>query len=278
MGVGHRVDMLRAYALADADFRPGLRELWSGLGRARAAVRAGWHIRDVREAEGYLVVQLGGVTKPLYWPRELPRHDLYMVIAEGCCEDDWHYYEVPETRVRGGDTVLDCGAAEGLFSLRIASRAGRTVAFEPSPVFVASLQRTFADVRDVTIVPKALGAAEGEARLGIGSLTSRLTEAEDGIPVSVTTIDRWTSESGESVDYIKADLEGFEMEALRGARETITRCRPRIAITCYHPGNEWREMLNYCRSLVPSYRYRVKGLSLLDGRHPRPVMLHMWVE
>ncbi len=98
----------------------------------------------------------------------------------------------------------------------------------------------------------------------------------DGVPVTVTTIDQWVHEAGGPVDFIKADLEGFEMEVLRGAERCIARYRPRIAMTCYHPGNEWRDMLNYCRALVPSYQHRVKGLSMLDGRHPRPVMLHMW--
>jgi FkbM family methyltransferase len=278
MGLGNRLAMIRAYAGAEPDARPTLTELFRGLLRAPSSVRAPRQIRDMTIVEGYLVVHLAGVERPLYWPNQLPLHDLHMVIAEAYCEDDWHYYEVPETRVLPGDTVLDCGAAEGLFSLRVAPRAGRTIVFEPSPIFTASLERTFAGASGVTIVPHALGAREGRARLAVGSLTSRLDNANHGIAVRVTTIDQWVREAGGPVDFIKADLEGFELEVLRGAEETIAECRPRIAVTCYHPGNEWRDMLRYCKVLVPSYRHRVKGLSFLDGRRSRPVMLHLWAD
>ena len=107
MGLSHRIAMIRAYSGADSDTRPPLAELLRGLSRAPSSVRAPRYIRDVATVEGYLVVRLAGVERPLYWPRELPLHDLHMVIAEAYCETDWHYYEVPETRIRPGDTVLD---------------------------------------------------------------------------------------------------------------------------------------------------------------------------
>jgi FkbM family methyltransferase len=275
MGLFRRFGLVRAFALATEDFRPPVWELLKGLVRTPSSVRAPRQIRGITASGEYLVIDLKGAERPLFWPKSLPLSDLRMVITEGCYPDDWHYYEVPETRVRIGDTVLDCGAAEGLFSLLALTRAARIFAFEPSPLFVASLERTF-DGSSVTVVPCALGAVAGQARLEIGSLTSRLGGGDQGIDVSVTTIDQWVAEQGARVDLIKGDLEGSEMDVLKGAERTLAEFRPRIAITCYHPGNDWREMLRFCRSIVPSYHHRVKGISGLEPGHARPVMLHLW--
>ena len=53
--------------------------------------------------------------------------------------------------------------------------------------------------------------------------------------VPLTTIDKIVNELGlERVDFIKMDIEGAEVAALTGARETLRRFRPRLAIAVYH--------------------------------------------
>ena len=112
-------------------------------------------ITSLVEKETYFIVHLLGVPNPLFWPKEIPLYHLYMVITECFQQRDWHYYEVPETEISPGDVVLDCGAAEGLFSLRAIEKAGHVVLFEPSPAFVSSLRMTFADM------PKVDSSADG---------------------------------------------------------------------------------------------------------------------
>ena len=232
------------------------------------------YIASIGEAGEFLEVRLRGIDRPLFWPRAVARNDLLIVVTETFHPPDWHFYEVPETTVRDGDVVLDCGAAEGAFALRVHSRAGEVIAFEPSPSWRESLRRTFAG-SNVTVVEAGVGAAEGVAAFDGAGLQGRLgpsvSDAEHRVPV--TTVDAWAM--GRRVDYIKADVEGFEMEMLRGAAATISRFKPRLALTVYHPGNDWAEMVTFLRGIAPSYNYRVKGVSLLAGR-PQPVMLHAW--
>jgi len=142
-------------------------------------------------------------------------------------------------------------------------------------MFVASLRRTFAHCPDVTIEPAAVGSSVGEARLSGGSLYGAITTGTAGAPIHITTIDTWAEAAHSRVDFIKADVEAFEMEALLGAAETIRAYRPRLAITVYHEGNNWREIRDFLRSLVPEYKTRVKGLSYF-GAVARPVMIHAW--
>jgi FkbM family methyltransferase len=276
MGVRRRLDLINAFFSPSRDFPFSAIELIKGLVRAPCTHLAPRCIESIRDDGDYLVVQLRSCKRPLYWPKDLPLFNLYMVITEGFYKDDWHFYEVPETRVSPGDVVLDCGAAEGLFSLRVMERAKHIVAFEPLPQFVTSMGLTFAGVENVTVVPYALGSAEGSAFLSVGAIDSHVSKNQQGIPIQITTVDHWVEQSGMRVDLVKGDLESFELEVLRGGAQTIKRYAPKIAMTVYHQGNDWKEILSFCRSLVPDYQYRVKGISFLDRKRVRPVMIHLW--
>jgi len=278
MGILDRLALVRGYLSSSRDFPMTSDDLLFGLLKQPCGAIAPRYVLDTRGAGEHLVVRLRGIETPLYWPRCLPLFDLHKVVTEACYERDWHFYEVPETAVRAGDSVLDCGAAEGLFSLRVLDRAGTVTAFEPLPLFARSMRRTFAESPTVTVRQEALGAAPGRGRLRGDSLYGQLDDGGDdghGVEVAISSIDRWAADSGRRVDYIKADVESREIDVLRGAVHAIAEYRPRVAITVYHPGNVWTDMLGLLRSVAPGYRYRVKGLSY-GGSRSRPVMLHAW--
>ncbi len=278
MSLIRRLDLCRAYLSRHRDFDCALADLTGKLFRPTCAVLAKSFISEIADTGEHRRVAFRGLAEPLYWPKEIPLHNLYMVTVESSDERDWHYYEAPETRVERGDVVLDCGAAEGLFSLRVMRRA-QCIVVEPSPVFVASLKETFRGRDGVRIVPQALGSREGFAYLSRGTLDSVLAGAEataGAVEVRMTTIDRLVAERGLArVDYIKGDLESFELEVLKGAERTIREHMPKIAMTTYHPGNDWKEMRDYVLGLAPGYSWRVKGLSW-SNEGPKPVMIHFW--
>jgi FkbM family methyltransferase len=278
MRLGNRLRILEAYRHADAETRPGPIDLLrNGLLKLPSERLAPRYISRIDEDGGYLRVWLAGVEAPLYWPADLPRFDLNRVVTECCYPADWHYYETAETTVRPNDTVLDCGAAEGLFALRVAGRAGRVFAFEPQPVFVEAMRRTFAALPHVQVEPSALGRSASTMRLAGQSLTGRLDDGGTGTAVPVVRLDDWARDAGIArIDYLKADVEGFEIDLLEGARGLIARDAPRIAITVYHRANDWRAIRDLLASLTPRYRFRIKGLYGFDGPPARPVMLHAW--
>ena len=126
------------------------------------------------------------------------------------------------------------------------------------------------------MVPNGLGAASARVAFGGVGLSSRPRGA--GESIQIVALDEWAAEHGlPRVDYIKADIEGSELDMLRGAAGLIREHRPRIAITTYHGANDWRQMLALCRELVPGYQYRTKGMSVDGTGACRPVMLHLWV-
>lgn len=285
MGIHARINLAKAFFSPTRDFPFSVGGLVRGVVKPPCTRIGPRYVESIDSWSGggseFLRVRIRGVATPLCWPATLPLFDLYKVAAECFDPFDWHFYEAPETRVAPGDVVVDCGAAEGMFSLRVLERAGRVIAFEPFAAFGESLERTFGPSGKVTVVPYAVSDAEGRACLDGGSLYGVVRaegEAPDGTPIEVVTLDGWRARNGlPRVDYIKADLEGFEMKMLRGALETIRSCRPRIAMTVYHQGNDWRALLALLREAVPEYQYRLKGLAYTDGDSTaHPVMIHAW--
>jgi hypothetical protein len=63
------------------------------------------------------------------------------------------------------------------------------------------------------------------------------------------------------------------MAMLEGARETIRRCRPKIAITTYHRPDHAAKIGRLLRSIHPDYHIVVKGI---ENHWGSPVMLHAW--
>lgn len=89
--------------------------------------------------------------------------------------------------------------------------------------------------------------------------------------VRVRSLDSYLA--GRPATFIKADIEGMEMGMLRGARETIRKFRPKMALSIYHEPKDLFEIAEYVHSLVPEYQMAV--------RHHAPVLmdsvLYCWI-
>jgi FkbM family methyltransferase len=136
--------------------------------------------------------------------------------------------------VRAGGLALDVGAYCGTHTLWLARICNlRVIAFEPAPLPFQSLQfnvRKNGLSKHVQLVNAAVGARSGQCRLIDGDPENTGTtkaEPDDGGTVPMVALDQY---SLSDVRVLKIDVEGGELEVLRGAAETIRRCRPRIYI------------------------------------------------
>jgi len=226
--------------------------------------------------DGTNAVYIKGVRRPLHLPIEFDLHFLHQVLTEETYTWNWHFYQIPQTRVGIGEVVLDCGASEGFFSLTAREQgAAMVICIEPHPAYLRALRQTFANDDVVSIVNAAVGEEVGTIRLSNNGIGSTATETEDGsIPVKVETIDHLCSSLHIQPTYIKADIEGYEEKMLMGASETIAAYHPKLALTTYHRASAGDWMVRFLKRIYPQYQIYLKGLTA-NGDN---VMLHAWTE
>jgi FkbM family methyltransferase len=159
-------------------------------------------------------------------------------------------YEAFRRAVDPGAVALDVGANVGAYSVLLGQwvgPSGHVFAFEPEPRAFHGLSRHVALNRLGAIVHPisvALADREGPARLVVGATAGETrinSEAVEGAPTlpetmtRVTTVDRFCAERAIVPSFLKIDVEGLELAVLRGARDTIRRCRHLQLFVEMHP-------------------------------------------
>lgn len=147
-------------------------------------------------------------------------------------------------------TFVDGGAHVGLWSIRLTSLFERVVAFEPVTAnFQCLLANTQASA-NIDLHHAALGDADCTVQMandkGGKSFSWYVGKGE-----GQTTCTRLDALDLQDVDLIKLDVEGYELEALRGAEETIDRCRPVIMIEEKYSGGDATRFLQQRFGLHP---------------------------
>jgi FkbM family methyltransferase len=226
----------------------------------------------------FIVTPFGRV----YFPVGFSRSELRMLCREAFDRKHWHQYDTEWTAVQEGDVVVDCGTAEGLWALTVVEKCGKLITIEPQETWVRCLEKTFENyckLGKVVVIPVALADRDGEALLTAddGSISARITEGELTTNalrrVCVRRLDSLLKDEPR-IDFIKADVEGAELQILRDAKSIIKNHKPKIAVTVYHQLNDWRKILGFVRSIVPAYQYALKGMVSWG----KPLMLHMWCD
>jgi FkbM family methyltransferase len=111
--------------------------------------------------------------------------------------------------------VLDIGAWVGTWTMKINSFCGRVIAFEPDPLHYECLVKNVPD--NVETHQLAVGNEEKMISLSDDDFTQAKRVVGDGT-IPMVTID---SLNLDDVDLIKIDVEGYEMEVLKGAENTL---------------------------------------------------------
>ncbi len=218
----------------------------------------------IQEYRDYLVV-LGSAqyAEEMYkllqtekFPIEKVLYPQYKLLFAKCGNQyfDVFYPEEKEVFVDGGgyngNTVLDfISWTEGKF--------GKVYSFEPTAEMSKIIRERIREeqVKDVVVYEYALWNRNENLCFwedGSGSRVEKLGELMvKGIPLDDVV-------QNEKISFIKLDVEGSELAALEGAKNTITKYRPKLAICIYHKPEDILEIPAYILELVPEYKFYIR--------------------
>jgi len=185
----------------------------------------------------------------------------------------YHKYGLPELpretikKLEGRD-FIDGGAFIGDSALVLSWYKPRKIyAFEPlSENYNLMLKTIRLNNLESIVVPvkKALGSTRGVLRItqqGSSSFVSDIFKLDEGEKIEVVALDDFAEENSLEIGLIKLDVEGYELEVLKGAEETIKKHRPVMSIALYHRGQDFFEIPRLVKSLVPEYKLRFLNLN-----------------
>ncbi len=147
--------------------------------------------------------------------------------------------------IRPSSTVLDIGANIGHHSVtfcRMVGSAGRVIGFEPQSFIhaFAATNLILNNCNNGTVERLCLGDSEGSITMSpisyrseanFGALGVCIDQDNTGEVVPLTTLDKFIEthyDGALDVDFIKIDVQSFELYVLRGAEATLKRCMPNV--------------------------------------------------
>lgn len=151
-----------------------------------------------------------------------------------------------------GDTILDF--------LRIEHGAKKIYGFEADPVNFKKMETRLGLVKqmyNIECFDLALADYNGKLNFfSMGNMSSKAdaTGRDNNMSVNCVTLDSMIKEA----TYIKMDIEGSELNALRGANKLIKSSKPKMAICIYHRPSDLWEIPLYLHSLVPEYKMHIR--------------------
>lgn len=167
----------------------------------------------------------------------------------------------------GGGTFVDCGACCGetveAFAAWAKEKYGKVYAVEADPIN-AGICKYYLEMRgyqDVETVNCAVWNQQGTISFEDGTGTSSKIQQGSMKTVRTDTIDHILN--GGPVNFLKMDVEGAELNAIRGAAESIRKHHPVVAICVYHKQEDLITIPQELQKLA-DYRFYLRKHTIFD--------------
>jgi len=155
--------------------------------------------------------------------------------------------------LKAGEVFVDCGGFDGDTSEEFIARCPnyeKIYFFEPSETNLLEAKERLAGKNNIEFIDK--GVSDKEECLSFSFNGSASEVSSDGeFTIQTTTIDKYTDKK---VTFIKMDLEGWELTALKGSENHIKNDCPKLAIAVYHKPQDFYEIFEYVKSIQPKYK------------------------
>jgi FkbM family methyltransferase len=156
---------------------------------------------------------------------------------------------------------VDGGAHAGTWTKTLSQRFTRVISVEPSTDTFEALQANVLHFGclNVQTLNVALGDKPGTVKMVLDGRAAEMHNtggryAAPGGDILVETIDSWDLKS---LGFLKLDVEGSEVAALRGARKTLKRCRPIVLYEEKGFSRRYGEVKEAAAKLLESFGFRL---------------------
>lgn len=162
----------------------------------------------------------------VFFPKEYSFEQIRASIALALMEQDNnspHKYLSNTTNIENGDTAVLIGASDGIFCLSIIEKTKKVYLFEPDKKWSIPLMLTLDKyLNKVEIIDKYISDIDDDENV---------------------TLDNFFKSKNESVNFIQADIEGFERKLLSGAKIILSQSNKlKISICTYHKDSDFTEL------------------------------------
>lgn len=168
-------------------------------------------------------------------------------------------------KLKPGDVVVDAGAFTGdytIFAARKVGKNGKVIAFEPDSKNRGILKKNLKHERlnNVIIVPKGLWNKNTVLKFrNLDGLHSNLASIDGNISINVVKLDDELKKLGiKKINVLKMDIEGAEIEAIKGSIKTLKKSNPFVKIASYHIVNG-KETRIFLEIFLKKLGYQVKS-------------------
>lgn len=172
-------------------------------------------------------------------------------------------YRVAMEHVKQRRHAIDVGAHVGLWSRVMAIDFEHVTAFEPMAELRSCFSRNV-DAGNVVLIGAAVGAVSGSIRIAMpadNSGNACVTDSGEKVPMSALD-----GLKVEALDFLKIDVEGYELEAIRGAEATVKRCRP-VMVVEQKPNNAERYGFGRWDAVNLLKSWGMREAAVLSGDH-----------
>lgn len=220
-----------------------------------------------------------------FWPSEYDSRGLKGLYREvyAPAEINPHAYETNRIRISEGDWVVDAGACEGFFTRYALQRKANVLAIEPISRLAEALETTFkTEIHEgrVKVLKAGISDASGVSQLKINSqeIYCSFVESGHGEDTPIFSLDDIVNMNiVPTINFLKMDIEGGEIDAIRGATKILKEIHPKVSIAVYHSYRNAIIIKNFIKNSQPNYHIAFRGLFIRDDfGPPRPYMLHAW--
>ena len=202
--------------------------------------------------------------------------DIYSTYWLGRISGELNYFKYAESKQyflagylpQKGDITIDGGAFDGCTAIDFNSVGAVVYSFElDAKNFVRC--RECAAQYGFTAENMGLGEKEEELRYNEGGAASTVS-ANGDMAAHIIDLDTYAKRKDiRRIDFIKLDIEGAELAALRGAANSISKWKPKMAICLYHKLEDLWEIPMYIKSLRPDYEFTMRHYSIDSARQQK---------